>query len=129
MSGVKESIRLRFPDNPIFQESNQEWYTKLREGMGTAISRRCILDGVPISRQGKHVGRELVQRIGHALLLENSIESIERRACIVMTFASVGRAGEVAFCQWNNSWWNFDEVLLSQNTLDALMEILIGGLV
>ena len=35
MSGVKESIRLRFPDNPIFQESYQEWYTKLREGMGT----------------------------------------------------------------------------------------------
>ena len=38
MSGVKELIRVRFPDNSMFQESNQEWYTKLREGMGTAIS-------------------------------------------------------------------------------------------
>ena len=76
MSGVKESIRVRYPDNSIFQDSNQEWYTKLRAGMGTATSRRCILEGVPISRQGKHVGRELVHRIGHALLLEKMIYSV-----------------------------------------------------
>jgi hypothetical protein len=107
LSGVKITLSEKFRDNEIWKDVD-DWYTSLREAVGNRVIIRCIEKGVPISEKSKPVGRVLLKEINEHLLLSDSKSAYEKRAILSITFAAVGRAGEIANTTWNSATWDRD---------------------
>ena len=94
-SGLINAIKLKFPRNDLFNPP-MEWNTNIRKSIARDVGRRCIEEGIDITEKSPPVGRVLMTRCCHSLLMENSVESVTKRAILVMNFMAVGRSGEVA---------------------------------
>ena len=94
---IKELAILRFPENEMWHlHKLDKWYPSLRLAIETKVNRRRMKAGQSTSDGSNPIGRVLLSKICHALMLIGNSESMKRRFAIVTTFLAVGRAGEVA---------------------------------
>lgn len=106
---IKELAILRFPENEMWHlHELDKWYPSLRLAIETKVNRRRMKAGQSTSDGSNPIGRALLSKICHALMLIGDSESMKRRFAIVTTFLAVGRAGEVACSSWNSVSWDYD---------------------
>ena len=106
---MKEYAIKRFPENEMWQLHHlDKWYPPLRLAIETKVNRRRIQDGLSTSDGSEPIGRVLLSKICHSLMLIGDSESMKRRFSIVTTFLAVGRAGEVACSSWNSVYWDYE---------------------
>ena len=109
LSVIKECAIARFPENEMWHLHRlDKWYPSLRLAIETKVNRRRIKSGLSTSDGSNPIGRVLLSKICHALMLVGDSESMKRRFAIVTTFLAVGRAGEVACSSWNSVSWDYD---------------------
>ena len=80
----------------------------VRFAIETKVGRRRIKDGPSVSESSIPIGREILKKICHSLMLTGDSESMKRRFAMVTTFLAVGRSGEVACSSWNSVTWDYD---------------------
>ena len=73
-----------------------QWYPLLRLAIETKVNRRRIQDGLSTSDGSEPIGRVLLSKMCHPLMLIGDSVSMKRRTSIVTTFLAVGIAGKVA---------------------------------
>jgi len=107
LSGPKAVAENKFGTNIIWQ--HQEWYTKIRSDIESTVVKRCIELGIPAEEKSEPVGRDLLLLLNSIMLeseLSEQTRAIEYRAAINVTFAAVGRGGEVGYSSFNLCEWN-----------------------
>ena len=116
LSGVKTQIEMKYPRNALWEKRNtdekKDWYTAMRCALLKRIVNRKICSGLEVTDKSPPINRNLMKRINRHLLKRNSIECIERRFALAMTWLAVGRAGEVGIASWNFSYFDMDEEYL-----------------
>lgn len=107
ISGPKAVAENKFGSNAIWQ--HQDWYTKIRADIESTVVKRCIELGIPAEEKSEPVGRDLLLLLNTIMLASEPSEqtkAIEYRAAINVTFAAVGRGGEVGYSSYNLCEWN-----------------------
>lgn len=106
LSGPKATAESKYPGNIMW--SNQTWYSKIRSDVEATVVKRCIELGVPVEEKSEPVGRDLLLVLNQLMLKAETeqIKAIEYRAAINITFAAVGRGGEVGYTSFNLCTWN-----------------------
>ena len=101
----KELAILRFPENEMWHlHKLDKWHPSLRRAIATKVNRRRMKSGQSTSDGSNPIGRVLLSKVCHALMVVGDSESMKRRFAIVTTFLAVGRAGEVACSSWNSTF-------------------------
>lgn len=108
ISGIKELIKKKYPENEIFSPTAIEWYTKLREDMTSVICARCILGGVAICDKAPNLGRKIMGSMCLYLMSVNSKEAAATRLSMAMSWQCIGRTGEASKSTWDLSEWDMD---------------------
>lgn len=109
LGAIKEYAIERFPDNEMWQMHKLDrWYPALRFAIETNVNRRRMKDGLPTSEGSQPIGREIIMKMCHSLMLVGDSESMKRRFALVTTFLAIGRSGEVACSSWNSVSWDYD---------------------
>jgi hypothetical protein len=62
--------------------------------MERAYGRYSITSGIPLNEKSDPIYKEDLFKIGEHYINIGTLQSIERRAVISLTFAAVGRSGE-----------------------------------
>lgn len=104
ISGPKYAAETKFPRADIWV--NQLWYKKVRTDIEVTIARRCIELGVPVEDKSEPIGRELLLMLNRIMLQRGTVEDIEFRAAINMTFCAVGRGGECGLSSYKLANYN-----------------------
>jgi len=83
LSTIKEYIRIKRPDHPIWINVNKDdphnWYTKLRAKLEDNSNRRYIQQGVAIVEKSIPIGREILRRVCIELMKKNSLSGYTER--------------------------------------------------
>jgi hypothetical protein len=108
LSGAKTVIKNRHPANEIWR-TEETWYKNIRAAMGRHVSRFFITRGLSLTDKSTEIGREALKEISKELILSNKAREL---FLLVMTWHSIGRAGEVAFVSWDNCFWDLDNECL-----------------
>jgi hypothetical protein len=109
LGAVKEFAMERFPENEMWQTHRlDKWYPSLRFAVETKVNRRRLKAGLATSEGSRPIGREILKKLCHSLMLIGDSESMKKRFAIVTTFLAVGRAGEIACSSWNSVSWDYD---------------------
>lgn len=104
LSAPKEAAKQKFEGASIWV--NTVWYTRIRCDIEATILRRCIELGVPVEDKSEPIGRDLLILLNDLMLTRGSVEDIEYRAALNMTFCAVGRAGECGLSTYNLAQYN-----------------------
>ena len=109
-SAIKEFAMDRFPKNEMWQiQKLDKWYPPMRLAIEVTVNRRRIKLGQNTSDQSKPIGRVILKKMCHTLMLVGDMESMKRRSAMLTTFLAVGRAGEVALSSWNSVSWDYEQ--------------------
>lgn len=130
LGSVKEEIKEQTSSLPIWRNHEDEWYSELRNRLGTG-KKRGILSGdwdfkdpssraLPIRaaksdlRQSERMWAELqgvdLESICKSIIKEDGPNCYRERAKLTLTALAVARGGEVAFLRYDQVWW--DDIFL-----------------
>ena len=99
LSHITKLSSTKFPNNSTWISSPfNTWYSTLRDDTRKTILRRNLKEGIKASPgDEKHpIGRELLSEMGEGLLELGTVESEKQRCAMNMSFAAIGRSGEVS---------------------------------
>jgi hypothetical protein len=117
----KEFALKKFPTNSFWINHDSEkgaknigggWYTKVRIAMTSYGRDRAILEGISLENKATPIGRFGVNNIVLFLLKKGNFDSFTEALQVLVTFLAVGRAGEVGYACWKQSYWNTIENIL-----------------
>lgn len=106
LSGPKALAQSKFNENAIWNDD--VWYRKLRADVELTVVKRHIELGIPVQEKSEPVGRELLLLLNQIMLSSESdaVKAVEYRAAINLTFAAVGRGGEVGYSSYDLCTWD-----------------------
>jgi hypothetical protein len=91
---------------PNSSVNDQFWFSRILRGIEKRAALRDNLAGISTAEKAYPMGRLLVSEVIHYYFSVGSKQSIERLAAILVTFLSVGRAGECSFVTFKQASWN-----------------------
>lgn len=106
LSYVIVKAKERFPHAQIWHKDTvNDWYTALRKDISTKIKRKQYLLGDLLKSKSPGIGRDLLKRLNHELMIIGTAHAESLRAKLNMSFSAIGRSGEVALASWAKSTW------------------------
>jgi hypothetical protein len=112
---VKETLRKKFPLNSIWKDHDTPkggrnndggWFTRISAAIDKNAKLRNIERGMSIKDKATPLGRVGVQEIVKFLLRKNSKEGVLKAMYVLVTFLTVGRAGEAEWASWKQAEFN-----------------------
>jgi hypothetical protein len=109
---VKEFLKSKFPEMPLWGLDEKVWFTPCKAALESAMKRNVIANGGIVQEQADPIGRNLMKSSAKHLWRKNSIKAFKNVFVLILTWLSIGRAGEAAKSSWKGLSYDFDSTAL-----------------